>query len=64
MEAQVLEKNDLTILGLAACFLNIRSNAVVLERHFLLEIILECGDDWREGILLLWSAIWSSHMTH
>ena len=46
MEAQVLEEHHLTVLGFAACLLDIRADAVVKEVNLPLEEIFE---GWNDG---------------
>lgn len=64
MEAQILEKDDLTAASLVHSLLNLLSNTVVGEDDLFAEEFLKLGDDGLHRVLLAALAVRSAKVGH
>jgi hypothetical protein len=64
VEAEVLEKNDLSVLGAVYGLLDLLANAVVCESDALAEELLKLGNNRLKAVLLVGLAIWAAEVGH
>jgi len=64
VEAQVLQKDDLTVLGAVDSVLDRLADAVVCESYALAEQLLKLGNNRLETVLGVWLSVWATKMRH
>jgi hypothetical protein len=64
VEAEVLEEDDLAVLGAVHGLLDLLADAVVCESHALAEELLELGNNRLEAVLLVGLAIRAAEVGH